>query len=318
MNLRTACVSAIFAAIAISAEAGAPDVSPLPEARPGGEAPAAGAPDSADLAAVVPQRRPVLPGAETPAISEKPRDTALAQGLAISPVPVPRPKVVFRAAPQPEPERVVVARAGVIAAPPPPPAERPRGLLAAIFRAPDKPAKYPTKGSVCGDPAIRGHAIPPIPAKLRGCGLENGVRVTAVDGVALTTPVSMNCATATALRGWVSTAAKPVFADAGGGLAALKVAGGYSCRTRNHRPGAPISEHGRGKAIDISGFVLKNGQLMTVLSGWRDRVQGPLLKKVHAAACGRFGTVLGPNSDRAHQDHFHFDTASHRGGAYCR
>ena len=33
---------------------------------------------------------------------------------------------------------------------------------------------------------------------------------------------------------------------------------------------------------------------------------------------GGFGTVLGPESDQFHQDHFHFDTARHRGGPYCR
>ena len=31
-----------------------------------------------------------------------------------------------------------------------------------------------------------------------------------------------------------------------------------------------------------------------------------------------FGTVLGPNSDRFHRDHFHFDMASYSSGAYCR
>jgi len=39
---------------------------------------------------------------------------------------------------------------------------------------------------------------------------------------------------------------------------------------------------------------------------------------MHRAACGPFGTVLGPNADRFHQDHFHFDTARHRSGPYCR
>jgi hypothetical protein len=39
---------------------------------------------------------------------------------------------------------------------------------------------------------------------------------------------------------------------------------------------------------------------------------------MHKAACGPFGTVLGPNSNRFHQDHFHFDTARYRSGSYCR
>ncbi len=35
----------------------------------------------------------------------------------------------------------------------------------------------------------------------------------------------------------------------------------------------------------------------------RDEAQGPILQKLHRAACGPFGTVLGPNSDRFHQNH---------------
>ena len=111
---------------------------------------------------------------------------------------------------------------------------------------------------------------------------------------------------------------KPAVGRLGGGVHSLKVVAHYSCRTRNNQPGAKISEHGRGKAIDIAAINLKNGVALTVLKGWNDPVQGPSLKKVHAGACGPFGTVLGPRADRFHKDHFHFDTARHRGGPYCR
>ena len=83
-------------------------------------------------------------------------------------------------------------------------------------------------------------------------------------------------------------------------------------------PGAKVSEHGRGKAIDISAIILRDGSVMTVLRGWRDKVQGPILRAIHAKACGTFGTVLGPNSDGYHQDHFHLDVAANRSGPYCR
>jgi hypothetical protein len=39
---------------------------------------------------------------------------------------------------------------------------------------------------------------------------------------------------------------------------------------------------------------------------------------MHRAACGRFGTTLGPGSDGMHEDHLHFDTARHANGPYCR
>jgi len=97
----------------------------------------------------------------------------------------------------------------------------------------------------------------------------------------------------------------------------IQVAAHYACRTRNNRPGARLSEHALGIAIDISAFVLADGTRLTVLNDWRGR-NGQLMKRLHASACGPFGTVLGPNSDRHHQDHFHFDVAEYRNGSYCR
>ncbi len=145
--------------------------------------------------------------------------------------------------------------------------------------------------------------------------------MTEVAGVRLSQAAVMDCTTAKALNSWVETGVKPAVGRLGGGLAGLRVAAHYSCRTRNNQPGAKISEHGKGHAIDISGgFVLKNGGVtISVLNGWRDPVQGKVLKAAHAAACAPpFGTVLGPNADRYHQDHLHMDTARYRSGSYCR
>ena len=83
-------------------------------------------------------------------------------------------------------------------------------------------------------------------------------------------------------------------------------------------PGQPISEHGKGSAVDISALVLKNGVTIEVEDGWRDPVAGKVLRGVHGAACGPFQTVLGPDSDRFHRDHLHLDTADRRGRAVCR
>jgi hypothetical protein len=41
------------------------------------------------------------------------------------------------------------------------------------------------------------------------------------------------------------------------------------------------------------------------------------LRALHAGACGLFSTVLGPNANRAHHDHFHLDLKIRRGSAYC-
>ena len=48
----------------------------------------------------------------------------------------------------------------------------------------------------------------PIQGRLKGCGIPDPVRVTSVDGVALSQASTMDCATANALETWVKIAAK--------------------------------------------------------------------------------------------------------------
>ena len=172
---------------------------------------------------------------------------------------------------------------------------------------------------ICNSRHIIGERADPVRGRLAGCSILNPVKVTAVHGVQLTRPITVDCPTARALADWVENGVKPAFGNRGGGVAVVQVIGSYSCRTRNSRPGAKLSEHGRGRAVDIAGFRTANGDTYSVLKDWRHGAKGRTLRKVHALACGRFGTVLGPNADRFHQDHFHLDTANHRsGGAYCR
>jgi hypothetical protein len=179
------------------------------------------------------------------------------------------------------------------------------------------PKKPPRRGSVCGDRHIRGEPVGRVPGRISGCGVKDAVRVSEVSGVRLSTPAVMDCTTAAALKDWVDDGLQPAFRRMGQ-VTQMKVAAHYACRTRNNLPGARISEHGKGRAIDLSAFTLQNGQVVSVLGGWRRGSTGKALKKAHASACGPFGTVLGPEADRFHKDHFHFDTARHRGGPYCR
>jgi len=45
--------------------------------------------------------------------------------------------------------------------------------------------------------------------------------------------------------------------------------------------------------------------------------EGEFLHAVHKAACGIFGTVLGPEANDAHKDHFHLDMKPRRRSAFC-
>ncbi|MCR8826121.1 extensin-like domain-containing protein [Pseudosulfitobacter koreensis] len=173
------------------------------------------------------------------------------------------------------------------------------------------------QGSVCGDVALQGTYVGPVPGPHGACGIDDAVRLRSVSGIVLSQQAVMDCTTAKALKTWTDRSAKPAMKRLGG-LAAFRVAAHYTCRTRNNQPGARVSEHGKGRAIDISGFQLKNGQVISVLEGWNAPRHGDALRKMHAGACGPFGTVLGPDADRHHRDHFHFDTARYRSGSYCR
>ena len=125
--------------------------------------------------------------------------------------------------------------------------------------------------------------------------------------VGLASAVAEGATTVTATDGVVSA------------TTSMTVAAHYACRSRNSRRGARLSEHAKGNAIDLSAFTFADGSGVSVLKGWngapKDR---EMLRKMHRSACGPYGTVLGPNSDRFHRDHFHFDVAGYRSGPYCR
>ena len=173
-------------------------------------------------------------------------------------------------------------------------------------------------GAVCGDVSIQGEAIGAVPGRISGCGVENAVRISSVSGIGLSVKSTMDCGTARALKTWVDGSAKPALSRKGGGLREIKVAAHYACRRRNNAKTGKISEHGKGRAIDISGFTLNDGSNITVLKGWNAASTRKAMRKMHADACGPFGTVLGPKANKFHLDHFHFDTARYRSGSYCR
>ncbi len=102
----------------------------------------------------------------------------------------------------------------------------------------------------------------------------------------------------------------------------VKVAASYGCRPMNNVSGAKLSEHGHANALDVSAFILADGRQITVKHGWAgDPRERAFLRQVHQGACDTFTTVLGPNADANHHDHFHMDLARHGrngDGRVCR
>lgn len=260
-----------------------------------------------------------------------------------SPHPAPRPSVTqpetpvvatilrprhrpttLAAAPQSAVEPILQQAAPEIAAVAPTlrPQPRPKGLQTQaeqVAMAEPEPEATPTrkakkesrKGSVCGDPGIRGQELPAVTSRTKGCGIAEPVRVTAIDGIPFSQPATFDCDTALALKRWMREGMTPAFGNRE--VVELHIFGSYMCRSRNNVRGAKISEHGRGKAVDIAGFVFSDGKEWTVARDYNKQI-----RRAQKAACGIFGTTLGPGSDGYHEDHLHFDTASYRSGAYCR
>jgi hypothetical protein len=255
-----------------------------------------------DVIVLRPRARPVTEASVLPALTESPQSAAAEPKIADVAV-----SSVLSSVPRPEPRpALAIAKAQ--------PVEKVE-TVAAIRILPGKNAVFGKKGSVCGVPGIKGEKLAPITSRVKGCGVDEPVRITSVDGVRLSTPATLNCDTALALNDWVKTGLKPAFGRKD--VVELTVAASYACRPRNNVKGAPISEHGRGKAIDISAIILSNGKSVSVLDDWRDSAGKPM-KAAYRAACGVFGTTIGPDGDRYHRNHMHFDTARQRGGAYCR
>jgi hypothetical protein len=157
---------------------------------------------------------------------------------------------------------------------------------------------------------------------------QAGISQSASTGIDLRLTVvkpeaTLTCPMVAWLDDWVAGAVQPAaLAWFGQGIREIRSGGAYACRRLNHQPGARLSEHAFGNAMDIMAFILTDGTVVTVKGGWRGQpAEQGFLRDVLHAACARFRTVLGPGSEAFHYDHFHFDLARHDAGGqrrYCR
>lgn len=135
----------------------------------------------------------------------------------------------------------------------------------------------------------------------------------------------MTCPLAANFAAWAKHAVGPAAkAYLGSDVVRIETMGTYNCRNVNGGPGTGrgrLSEHASGNAVDVSAFVLRNGRRVSVLTGWNGKAdERAFLRRLHQSACKRFGTVLGPDYNAAHANHFHFDMAKSMkdGIAFCR
>ena len=138
------------------------------------------------------------------------------------------------------------------------------------------------------------------------CALRNVVRVLPTR--LLHRPLYMTCRLARALDRFDRQVLQPAaHRHFGQPVAQLVENGVRNCRpVEGYR--SLLSEHAFANAIDIEGFVLRDGTAIDV-AGERNG-SGPaadFLREVTAQACGVFRTVLGPGFDERHGAHMHLD-----------
>lgn len=131
----------------------------------------------------------------------------------------------------------------------------------------------------------------------------------------------ITCPVAAGLTLWIEQDVQRLARDIlGSEVAAIEQMGTYNCRRMYGAQEGRWSEHATGNAIDIGGFVLEDGRQIRVISGWDGKAdEARFLRAVRDAACESFSTVLSPDYNAAHADHFHFDQADRIGGLHaCR
>jgi hypothetical protein len=162
-----------------------------------------------------------------------------------------------------------------------------------------------------------------------GCGFVNAVRIERTS-VAVGEAFSLSCRAALSLAMWERHVLQDAaLAHLGTRVESMEHFGSYACRNLYGEQDRRRSQHATADAFDIAGFILADGRRIRVVADWQPRAQATdeaaviagdapsspearFLRAAHAGACRYFDAVLGPDYNRAHADHFHFDRGAAR------
>ena len=197
----------------------------------------------------------------------------------------------------------------------------PRGRVASsatrapVARAPSRPAMETRQCFA----RLQSQAVSftPLPDRQFGGGCSAVGSVKLLDiGVPATNLGAMTCGLAANFAAWARYGVQPAARlILGAEIERIETFGTYNCRPI--AGSGKLSEHAHSNAIDVSAFVLSDGRRITVQNDWNSGGRArQFLEVVRASACKRFSTVLSPDYNAAHHDHFHFDMGG-RGG-FCR
>lgn len=140
------------------------------------------------------------------------------------------------------------------------------------------------------------------------CATTNTVRLR--DGLSPAAPV-VTCPVALGYAFWMRHAVQPAArAELGEPVARVEHYGTYACRNVYGRAEGRRSEHAFANAIDVAAFRTASGTTVSVVRHFRDEgARGRFLRRVRDGACPWFASVLSPDYNAAHRDHFHLDRA---------
>ncbi|MBS0502771.1 MAG: extensin family protein [Proteobacteria bacterium] len=150
-----------------------------------------------------------------------------------------------------------------------------------------------------------------------GCYTFGSVKLSEA-GVPVSNLGAMSCSLAATFTAWVRNGVMPAARlYLGTELVKVETFGSYSCRNINGKLAGKLSEHASANAVDVSGFTLADGRRITIKNDWANPDPGvrSFLAAIHTSACRRFKTVLSPEYNALHADHFHLDMGR---GPYCR
>lgn len=165
---------------------------------------------------------------------------------------------------------------------------------------------------------VEAQTVPAPPAPSDVCGVAEPVRVTSIglaDGAKIDLPDRpiLDCPFALVFSAFARDLMAPLAtAILDSRVSTIGTGPGYDCRSPIRLPSGNPNPHGKGIAVDVAQITLADRRRIAI---GHDAKPAEVLfvKTMRKAACGWFTTVLGPGSNAAHAEHFHFDILGHGG-----
>lgn len=147
---------------------------------------------------------------------------------------------------------------------------------------------------------------------IENCPLSNVVRVQST-GVNFNSPFTLTCPLLVRWLMFEQQQLQPLaLQHFDSPLSSIEHYGTFACRNVYNREQGRRSQHATASAFDVATFRFENGAVADVLTHWGNNEQpeaSAFLRDVHGSACDYFGTVLGPDYNAPHANHFHLDTS---------